>query len=767
MSFGSWLMITDIGLNSTYDSMRASSCTSCEIMADKSAYWTPQLYYERGTDGAFIEVPNSGMTVYYLGRGVNAANIVPYPPGFRMISGNMFARSYDNTTMTWSNSSQYPPRPIADRVTFNCIDSSGPLPQLNYLWRTNCSGGLRAQLKFQSCWDGVNTYLPNSAHVAYMSSLDNGICPPTHPVQLVELFFEVLYSVNSMNQSDGGRFVFSYGDPTGYGFHGDFLNGWDQDVLTASLAQCANVDNGGVASACAPLSASGDDVLTYQANCPENYPNAGPLINETVHGNVGTQLPGCITIVDGPEPANISDVTCDAGVPTPSINSYPAQTPIVYSSPTPGQYFSNAGWQYLSCFQDYYNNYRTMTQTVKQSNALTVESCQTYCAGLNYPYAGLEYGEYCFCGSTFNSSAPSNMTGCTMMCTGNNTEYCGGPARIAIYSNAALSPTSSKGSASTSSTSTTSLTRTTGTSSSVLSTKSSTSTKSASTSSLSMTSTSKTSQRSSSSASATSPSSSSTLSRTSSSASQATAPAVGIYVGCATDPSTSARALNASSYTSSGNMTLENCRSYCDGLGYFLSGTEYSTQCFCGNALVNGGTILASNATCSMACSNNTAQKCGGSSRLSVYNSTVVTALPSILPSTQGYTYQGCYSDSTTRTLSGSSYANSTGMTAETCVKFCSTAGYSLAGIEYGQQCYCANTMTSGALTTDSQCSSRCAGNRYEYCGGGWRLSVYSRDPPAAAVAVHSSATTSSAKVTAKKTSTTKTSTAKSVRTQT
>jgi len=67
----------DINIDSDYDSMRNSSCTSCEIQADKSGYWTPQLYYEHA-DGSFEEVPNDGMVVYYLGRGVNRANIVPF-----------------------------------------------------------------------------------------------------------------------------------------------------------------------------------------------------------------------------------------------------------------------------------------------------------------------------------------------------------------------------------------------------------------------------------------------------------------------------------------------------------------------------------------------------------------------------------------------------------------------------------------------------------------------------------------------------------------
>jgi len=68
-----------------------------------------------------------------------------------MMSGDALARSYDNVTMTWGNATN-PPEKLAQRVSFNCLDEEGPLPQLPYMWRTNCSDGLRAQIQFQSCW---------------------------------------------------------------------------------------------------------------------------------------------------------------------------------------------------------------------------------------------------------------------------------------------------------------------------------------------------------------------------------------------------------------------------------------------------------------------------------------------------------------------------------------------------------------------------------------------------------------------------------------
>ncbi|KAK0512548.1 hypothetical protein JMJ35_004565 [Cladonia borealis] len=296
---------SNIGLDSTYNTLQQSNCTSCEIQKDKSAYWTPQLYYHL-SNGSFEEVPNQGMTVYYLGRGNNAANIKPFPEGFRMLSGNAAARSYNTQNLTYQNV-----RPIADRVSFACLQAnpSAETPGMN---ETNCINGLRAQVHFQSCWDGVNLYKEDNSHVAYMSMMDNGVCPPEYPVQFIHLFYEVLYSVNNVNL-DGGNFAFSQGDTTGYGFHGDFLNGWDMDVQTQAMEQCANTADG-VVKDCAPLAAS--DIDDFSDVCATQ----APLVQEQT-GPMISKLPGCITITSGPEDASMADMVCAAGTPEPAVAS--------------------------------------------------------------------------------------------------------------------------------------------------------------------------------------------------------------------------------------------------------------------------------------------------------------------------------------------------------------------------------------------------------------------------------------------------------------
>lgn len=113
--------------------------------ADKSAYWTPQLYYLHSS-GIYEEVPNSGMAVYYLGRGAGArgSTAIPFPPGLRMLSGNTFARSYNATAKTWGDRDN-PNRPLADRVSFVCINYDNPIPESYGMVNTTCPQGLRAQ----------------------------------------------------------------------------------------------------------------------------------------------------------------------------------------------------------------------------------------------------------------------------------------------------------------------------------------------------------------------------------------------------------------------------------------------------------------------------------------------------------------------------------------------------------------------------------------------------------------------------------------------
>lgn len=66
-------------------------------------------------------------------------------------------------------------------------------------------------------------------------------------------------------------------------------------------------------------------------------------------------------------------------------------------------------------------------------------------------------------------------------------------------------------------------------------------------------------------------------------------------------------------------------------------------------------------------------------------------------------------------------------MTIEMCVAYCAGLGYSIAGAQYGTQCYCDNDIVAGGTQApNSDCSMACAGDSTEICGNGNRNSVYS-----------------------------------------
>jgi hypothetical protein len=101
-------------------------------------------------------------------------------------------------------------------------------PQTNG-FQTNkhfCKNGFRMQVFFPICWDNKTLDSPDHrSHMAYTTRYNGGDCPSTHPVRLPGIFFEAFYSIDKFPRGQGTQpFVLSNGDPTGYGFHGDFVS---------------------------------------------------------------------------------------------------------------------------------------------------------------------------------------------------------------------------------------------------------------------------------------------------------------------------------------------------------------------------------------------------------------------------------------------------------------------------------------------------------------------------------------------------------------
>ena len=172
-----------------------------------------------------------------------------------------------------------------------------------------------------------------------------------------------------------------------------------------------------------------------------------------------------------------------------------------------------------------------------------------------------------------------------MLCNGNSSEYCGGPNRLDVYKFGGTTPTSTTG---------------TGASTNAPA--------------------------------ATSPAGATGL------------PTGWSYKGCYVD-NVDGRIL-VTQKPDSQTLTVESCVNTCIAAGYKVAGMEYSTQCFCGNAIVNGGALSPDESTCSNNCGGNANEKCGGPNRMSIYaNGALVSQRKPAAQDTDlpgSWKYQGC-----------------------------------------------------------------------------------------------------------------------------
>ncbi|KAK6372888.1 hypothetical protein LTR64_004807 [Lithohypha guttulata] len=348
----------NLDFESTGESLAQSNCTNSIVTLDKSAYWAPWMYFQH-ENGTVVPVNLAlGLTAYYkFEKRLNTGGEVEYsvfPKGLKMLSGNTAKRTWTGPWPPPAESFWGPEDTTQDALQekalgFNCMNYepgknepsfANPYMRSKSFLDANCKQGVRAEIIFPSCWDGKNLDSDDhKSHVAFPSLLQDGTCPKTHPIYLPILFYETIWNTQEF-AGVPGQFVFSNGDPTGYGYHADFIAAWDDGIQeeVQQNTQCTSLLSDGQVESC-PVFAGHIQTKEEARQCVLNLPES--LVDEQTDGFLD-RLPGNVKITGVQHLPGEQLAADDDYAPTSSIPESRSSAAATNSAETAPGYYSSA-----------------------------------------------------------------------------------------------------------------------------------------------------------------------------------------------------------------------------------------------------------------------------------------------------------------------------------------------------------------------------------------------------------------------------------------
>ena len=227
---------TSINYNSDMNNVASVGNSTCMggIM-NRSGYWVPSMI---NTETSMPIIPDS-ILVYYKPGEFDGTKINPPPKGLRMIAGDAKSTLPADWRVAKGIFICYP-GPNSTRKTW---------ANLSYIPSgKDCESGdeLVMGIDFPQCWDGKN--LDSLNHKDHMSYTVNSVCPSTHPVIIPRIGFNIHFKIPAGAKLDKWRLAsdnYSNNLPGGYSVHGDWVNGWDENLLAGIVKNCLNAKKDG------------------------------------------------------------------------------------------------------------------------------------------------------------------------------------------------------------------------------------------------------------------------------------------------------------------------------------------------------------------------------------------------------------------------------------------------------------------------------------------------------------------------------------------
>ncbi|XP_060850898.1 uncharacterized protein LOC132929522 [Rhopalosiphum padi] len=170
-------------------------------------------------------------------------------------------------------------------------------------------------------------------------------------------------------------------------------------------------------------------------------------------------------------------------------------------------------------------------------------------------------------------------------------------------------------------------------------------------------------------------------------------------------------------------LTPKHCVYSCHIRRYPYAALISSRECLCSSTKPSDEAKTGDD-MCTTPCSGSSEYTCGGNNGINVYSSGLEWKTDTI-----GHNYLGCYEENqNNRIFNGYSRSYSVN-TPEFCSSLCYKFGYTYFGVTYKSECFCGNQSPNEPKfpkVEDKQCNTKCTGDANQFCGGGWRMGVFS-----------------------------------------